>query len=68
MVLLSFWSGMRVGEIAAIKIKDEIRLKPEQTKGDKGITLMIGSRLSQDLAVYVATIPIKNLNAPLFFS
>lgn len=78
MVLLSFWSGMRVGEIAAIKIgdvlstdgqiKDEIRLKPEQTKGKRGRTVMIGSRLSQELAIYVITIPIKNLNSPLFFS
>ncbi len=78
MLLLSFWSGMRVGEIAALKIgdvlssdgniKEEIRLKAEQTKGSKGRTVMIGSRLSQELAIYVATIPIQELNAPLFFS
>ena len=27
MVLLSFWSGMRVGEIAALKISDVISLE-----------------------------------------
>lgn len=61
MVLLSFWSGMRVGEIAALKIgdvlsndeniKEEIRLKAEQTNGSKGRTVMIGSRLCVELVM-----------------
>ena len=43
MFLISHWSGMRVGEIASLNIRDvinsdgtiraEIRLLPEQTKG-----------------------------------
>lgn len=78
MVLLSFWSGMRVGEIAALKIgdvlsndgniKEEIRLKAEQTKGSKGRTVMIGSRLCDELAIYIASIPTMHPNSPLFFS
>lgn len=44
MMMLSWLGGMRVGEIAALKVgdvlgpdgsvRDEIQLKPEQTKGD----------------------------------
>lgn len=47
MLLISFWSGMRVGEIASLKIGDvletdgkvktEIWLKPEQTKGKRAM-------------------------------
>lgn len=46
MLLMSMWAGMRVGEIAALKISDvvaadgsireEIRLAANQTKGDRG--------------------------------
>ena len=46
LVLLSHYTGMRVGELVSIRlgdvltpdaeIKDEIRLKPSQTKGDRG--------------------------------
>ena len=47
--LLSAWAGMRVGEIAALKLRDvlnpngtivqQIKLKAAQTKGDKGRTV-----------------------------
>ncbi len=76
MVLLTFWSGMRVGEIAALKIgdvltsdgkvKDEIRLKPEQTKGSKHRTVMIGERLRQELIVYIGALKSANPESPLF--
>lgn len=78
MVLLSFWSGMRVGEIAALKIgdvlsydgtiKDEIRLKPEQTKGNKHRAVMIGARLQNELSQYLGTLPTVNPDSPLFIS
>lgn len=78
MVLLSFWSGMRVGEIAALKIgdvltsdgrvKDEIRLKPEQTKGSRHRTVMIGERLRHELIVYIGALKSVNPDSPLFLS
>jgi integrase/recombinase XerD len=62
MVLLTFYAGMRVGEVAALKwknvlnpdnsITNEIRLKPEQTKGKHARTIMISERLRKELAIY----------------
>ena len=78
MVLLSFWSGMRVGEIAALKISDvislegivhdEIRLTPGQTKGHNYRTVMIGTRLCNELNIYISTLAWINVDAPLFLS
>jgi len=65
MLLITHWSGMRVGEVAALlvsdvvaadgTIKSEIRLLPEQTKGHQARTVFIGERLRKELAVYMAT-------------
>lgn len=78
MVLLSFWSGMRVGEIASLKISDvltiegtileEIRLKPEQTKGKNHRMVMIGVKLCNELNIYISTLDRADENAPLFIS
>jgi integrase/recombinase XerD len=78
MVLISFWSGMRVGEIAALKIgdvltsdgriKDEIRLKPEQTKGSKARNVMLGSKIRDELSIYIGSLNTVNLDSPLFCS
>lgn len=78
MILMSFWSGMRVGEIGALKvgdvlgsdgkIKDEIRLKPDQTKGRKYRTVMIGEKLRGELEWYITKINTKKLEMPLFQS
>ena len=66
MLLMSFWSGMRVGEIAALRIgdvinpdgaiKDEVRLTADQTKGHKGRTVLLGDRLRRELSVYVESL------------
>jgi integrase/recombinase XerD len=55
MLLMSYYSGMRVGEIAAVRIgdvrneddtiKQEIRLSAEQTKGDTGRTVFFNEKL-----------------------
>ncbi len=78
MILLSFWSGMRVGEIAALKMSDvitiegiiidEIRLKPEQTKGKNYRMVMIGLRLCNELNIYISTLGHDEVDAPLFVS
>jgi integrase/recombinase XerD len=64
-ILTSFWSGLRVGEIAALKIhnlvnedgtiKAEIRLSAEQTKGGQPRTVFLPTKLRVELANYLQT-------------
>jgi integrase/recombinase XerD len=78
LIMMSFLSGMRVGELAALRIddvvaadktiKNEIRLTSDQTKGSKGRTVMIGDRLRKELSVYVASLNGKTGDRPFFQS
>lgn len=78
MVLMSFWSGMRVGEIAALlvsdvrnddgSVKSEIRLTPAQTKGRYGRTVFINERLREELSKYLTSCSIRDPQQPLFFT
>ena len=78
MIYLTHWSGMRVGEVAALKIKDvinrdgsiksEVHLAASQTKGNSSRTVMIPKKLQDVLLRYVATIWTNNLDRPLFIS
>lgn len=78
LILTSFWTGMRVGEIAALRIsnvvnadrtiKDEIRLSAEQTKGNKGRVVMLGDRIVKELSVYAENINIDAPQRPFFYS
>jgi integrase/recombinase XerD len=62
MLLMSVWSGMRVGEIAALRlndvvapdgnIRDQINLSVEQTKGHRGRVVMVSDRLRKELRTY----------------
>lgn len=75
MILLSHWAGMRVGEVAAVKIgdvlnvngtvNDEIRLSPEQTKGKKARTVMLGDKLRKEIAAYCACLHKLDPTRPL---
>lgn len=75
MILISFWSGMRVGEIASLKISDvlgsdgniksEVRLTPEQTKGSRHRKVLLGEKLKEELAVYIKGIGKKPYDYPL---
>jgi integrase/recombinase XerD len=66
MFLLSLWGGMRVGEIAALRIgdvanvngevKSEIRLSPAQTKGNRSRVVIVGDKLQKELQVYLRTL------------
>ena len=79
-VALSFYSGLRACEIAALRIgdvfdaygkpKDTIYLKAEQTKGNDSCTVLANKRLRQQLARYAAQHPKQLLKpaAPLIFS
>ena len=78
MILLSHWGGMRVGEIAALRISDviyhddkicdEIRLTAEQTKGCQSRVVMIGERLHKELVSYCKQLKKIVPSAPLIYS
>jgi len=78
MVLTSVWSGMRVGEIAALRvadvvnsdgtIKNEIRLTAEQTKGRYGRVVYVNDKLRTELAVYLRNVGQRRATHPLFFT
>ena len=65
MLLMGFWAGLRVKEIAQLKmgdvlnedgtIRSEIRLSAEQTKGNDGRTIFLPAKLKEELAVYLKT-------------
>ena len=76
MILTSFWSGMRVGEIANLKmgdvlnddgsIRNEVRLSAAQTKGDQGRLVFIPNKLCDEFSAYLKTRKIKNADIPFF--
>ncbi len=77
-LLTSYWSGMRVGEIAALRvcdvrnedgtIKNEIRLSATQTKGNKGRVVFVNEKLRTELAAYLKHYPVKDNLLPLFYT
>ena len=76
MLLLTHYAGMRVGEVAALRIsdlraadgtiKDEVRLMPEQTKGRHARTVYLGMKIRKELERYLATLRISDADKPLF--
>jgi integrase/recombinase XerD len=78
MFLTSCWSGMRVKEIAALRIKDvanddgtikaEVRLAADQTKGKHGRTVFIPEKLRAELREYLAQRYSKLPELPLFYT
>ena len=76
LILTSFWSGMRVGEIAQLKMRDvanedgtiksEIRLSASQTKGNIARVVFIPNKLKTEIADYLTTRALKNPEIPLF--
>lgn len=78
LLMTTFLSGMRVGEVASLRytdvintdgsIKNEIRLKAEQTKGNEGRVVFINEKLRKELEQYVRLLVIKDVNKKLFYS
>ena len=78
MLLMSHYSGMRVGEIAHVRIgdvrnedgsiKNEIRLSASQTKGNKGRTVFVNEKLRAEIASYLRTHKHRHATEPLFFT
>lgn len=75
MLLLSHWAGLRVGEIASLriadvvcssgKVKDQVYLRPSQTKGSKGRTVFLPDKLQKELAHYLRGMKAKSPESAL---
>ena len=78
MLLLTHWAGMRVGEVAALRVSDvraadgavkpEIHLDAAQTKGKHARTVFLNDRLRKEIAAYLKTIPGRGPDRPLFMT
>jgi integrase/recombinase XerD len=65
MLLMTYWAGMRIGEVAATKIKDvvandgtikqEINLTAEQTKGKYARTVVLNDKVRKEILNYLLT-------------
>ena len=72
--MLGSLAGMRIGEIAALKIADvltpegavrnEIQLTAAQTKGSEARTVLLNMQLQGELEIYLQTLPAAHKNAP----
>jgi len=75
---LSIYAGMRVGEIAALRVSDvinqygevrsEIKLAADQTKGAKGRTVILSRRIRAEIGLYAKSQPPRHPGSPLIFS
>ena len=78
MLLTSFYSGMRVGEIASLRVCDvqnddgtirgEIRLSSRQTKGNVGRVVFVNDKLRTEFASYLHAHKVKDRTHPLFYT
>ncbi len=76
MLLTGYWSGMRVGEIASLRVRDvingdgrvraEIRLSADQTKGRHPRTVFLPERLQSELQNYIDMRQPLKPDTPLF--
>lgn len=77
-LLLTHYAGMRVAEVAALRINDvlnsdgtikaEIRLMPNQTKGKHARTVYLNERMQKELAQYIKCLKLKDVTKPLFYT
>jgi len=80
-VMLSYLAGLRVGEIASLKIsdvldsqgqvRDQIRLRPEQTKGNQHRVVFVSKKLQKELDAYLSSIDLDidvGLSRPLLMT
>lgn len=77
MFMLSLLAGMRVGEIASVrvsdvyeangKVKEQIRLSKDQTKGEEARTVLLNAQVQAELTTYSYTLSRKGQD-PLFVS
>jgi integrase/recombinase XerD len=78
LLLTTYLSGMRVGEISSLRFKDvvdaegmirnEIRLLAENTKTNEARTVFVNEKLRKELEAYAAIYTPKNINCKFFYS
>ena len=78
MLLVTHYAGLRVGEVASLlardiidelgKIRSEIILRPEQTKGGEARTVFINEKLRKELEAYVNTVTFIHPTCKLFYT
>ena len=78
LLMTTFLSGMRVGEVASLRYSDvvdaegairtEIRLSAEQTKGNEARVVFVNERLRKELEQYLKVNKPKDLNTKFFYS
>ncbi|BEI40637.1 hypothetical protein PHIN9_05680 [Polynucleobacter sp. HIN9] len=75
-ILLTHLAGMRIGEVAALRIADvlasdgtvrkEVTLSAMQTKGNRSRTVLLNQRMQAELAAYLQTVRVRDQKQPLF--
>jgi integrase/recombinase XerD len=75
-ILLTHLAGMRIGEVAAVRIcdvvasdgavRDEINLSAAQTKGNRSRSVLLNERVQGELAVYIRTVRVRDPKQALF--
>lgn len=78
MMLLTHWAGLRIGEVACLrwsdvtnsdgKVKDEIRLLPDMTKGRHARTVFVSAKLKAELQSYADQTKCVDPSYPFFAS
>ncbi len=78
MLLVTHYSGMRVGEVARLRyqdvvdatgaIRDEIQLDPTQTKGRHARTVFVNAKLKRELEAYIRCHPTDDPAHRLFYT
>ena len=76
MLLLTHWAGMRVGEVAALRVEDvvsvdgtvraEVRLDASQTKGKHAPVVFLNHKLRKELAAHLKASGDRPGHMPLF--
>ena len=78
MLMTTYLSGMRVGEISSLRysdvvdaegnIRNEIRLRAEQTKGNEARVVFVSEKLRKELGLYIKIYKPSNTNHKFFYS
>lgn len=78
MVLTCYYAGLRVKECSSLrysdvldsenKVRSEIRLDAEQTKGRYGRVVFVSDKLRKELQNYITKVPYTNIDDKLFYS
>ena len=75
-ILLTHLAGMRIGEVAAVRIcdvvasdgtvRDEINLTAAQTKGNRSRSVLLNERVQAELAAYIRSVRVRDPKQALF--